>query len=51
MYNNLNNAKFTVDDLLGLGISDDDLLSALTELEIEHLIKACPGGSYELLSN
>lgn len=51
VYNNLNNAKFTVDDLLGLGISDDDLLSALTELEIEHLIKACPGGSYELLSN
>ena len=51
VYNNLNNAKFTADDLLSIGLSDDELISALTELEIEHIIKACPGGSYELLNN
>lgn len=48
MYNNLVNSKFTADDLLTLGLSDDELISALTELEIENLIKAKPGGIYEL---
>lgn len=48
VYNNLVNSKFTADDLLNLGLSDDELISALTELEIEKLIKAKPGGSYEL---
>lgn len=51
VYNNLVNAKFTADDLLNLGLSDDELISALTELEIEHIIKAKPGGSYELINN
>lgn len=48
VYNNLVNSKFTADDLLTLGLSDDELISALTELEIENLIKAKPGGIYEL---
>lgn len=49
VYNNLNNEKFTVDELLNLDLSDDTLLSALTELEIEGVIKALPGGIYELI--
>ena len=47
LYNRLNKQKFSADDLLCLGISDDELLSALTELEMEHLIKAEAGGIYE----
>lgn len=47
LYNNLDKQKFSADDLLSLGITDDELISALTELEMEHLIKAMPGGFYE----
>ena len=49
VYNNLNSQKFTADDLIGLDLNDDQLLAALTELEIEGIIKALPGGSYELI--
>ena len=51
VYNNLNSQKFTVDDLLSLDLSDDQLLSALSELEIEGIIKALPGGIYDLTNN
>lgn len=47
LYNSLNKQKFSADDLLSLGLSDDELISSLTELEMEHLIKAAPGGLYE----
>ncbi len=47
LYNQLNRQKFSADDLLGFGLSDDELLSALTELEMEHLIRASAGGIYE----
>lgn len=47
LYNNLDKQKFSADDLLGFEISDDELIGAITELEMEHLIKACPGGFYE----
>lgn len=47
LYNSLNKQKFSADDLLFLGLSDDVLISGLTELEMEHLIKAAPGGLYE----
>ncbi len=49
VYNNLNSQKFTVDDLLNVDLSDDLLISALTELEIEGLIKAMPGGNYKVI--
>lgn len=48
VYNSLNSQKFTADQLLELNLSDDLLISALTELEIEGLIKALPGGMYEI---
>ncbi|MBE6732904.1 MAG: DNA-protecting protein DprA [Ruminococcaceae bacterium] len=47
LYNSLNKQKFSADDLLGFKISDDELIAAITELEMEHLIKACAGGFYE----
>ena len=50
VYNSLNKEKFTIDDLLNLNLCDDSLLSALTELEIEGIIKALPGGCYELIN-
>lgn len=51
VYNNLNSQKFTADDLLNLNLSDDEILSALTELEIEGLVKALPGGIYEIINH
>ncbi len=51
VYNNLNSQKFTADDLLDLDLSDDQMLSAITELEIEGLIKALPGGVYEVINH
>ncbi len=51
VYNNLNNEKFTVDDLIYLELGDDKLISALTELEIEGIIKALPGGIYQLINH
>ena len=51
VYNNLNKPKFTVDDLIDLSLDDDALLSSLTELEIEGLVKAMPGGVYEVINH
>lgn len=51
VYNNLNSQKFNADDLLNLNLSDDEILSALTELEIEGLVKALPGGIYEIINH
>ena len=48
VYNNLVKPEFTTDDLLSLGIDGSGLLSALTELEMEHLIKSMPGGTYRI---
>ena len=50
VYNSIVKVKFTADDLLQLDLNDDQLIAALTELEIEGIIKARPGGSYELIN-
>ena len=49
VYNSLNKQQFTADDIYGIDLSDDDIISALTELEIEHYIRAVPGGSYIII--
>ena len=49
VYNNLVQPKFTADGISADGISDDALLAALTELEMEGYIEALPGGFYHLL--
>lgn len=51
VYNNLNSQKFTADDFVNLKIDDNELLSALTELEIEGIIRALPGGVYEVINH
>lgn len=49
VYNYLDKQIFTADDLLELNIPDEKLISALTELEFEHYIKANFGGTYKVL--
>ena len=36
------------EEILNTGLNSNELLSALTELEMEQLIRAIPGGMYEL---
>ncbi len=47
VYNRLNKQKFLPEEIVGTGLSSGELLSALTELEMEFLIRALPGGMYE----
>ena len=47
VYNQLNKQSFLPEEIKGTGLSSAQLLSALTELEMEFLIKALPGGRYE----
>ena len=47
VYNYLDKQKFIPEDLIGTGLNSQQLISALTELEMEFLIKALPGGMYE----
>ncbi|MBO4693224.1 MAG: DNA-processing protein DprA [Clostridia bacterium] len=48
VYNNLNKPEFSTDDLCTLNLDSGILLSALTELEIEHIIVSLPGGKYKI---
>ncbi len=47
VYNCLDNQKFYPDEL-NTGLDSTQLLSALTELEMEFIIRALPGGQYEI---
>ncbi len=47
VYNNLDSQKFFPDEILNTGLVPAQILSALTELEMEFLIRALPGGMYE----
>lgn len=47
VYNCLDNPKFYPDEL-NTGLNSTELLSALTELEMEFIIRALPGGQYEV---
>ena len=49
VYNNLDKQKFLPEEIADTGLSSGELLSALTELEMEFIIKAVPGGMYELV--
>ena len=48
VYNYLDSPIFTFDDLADTGLSADDILSALTELELEELIVPLAGGKYKI---
>ena len=47
VYNHLDKHKFYPEEITGTGLDSQQLLAALTELEIELLIRALPGGCYE----
>ena len=47
VYNHLDKHKFYPEEITGTGLDSQQLLAALTELEIELLIHALPGGCYE----
>ena len=49
VYNYLNRDFFILDDLCDTKLSFDELLTAVTELELFGLIKAIPGGRYSVL--
>lgn len=48
VYNHLDKHKFYPDEIDGTDLGSSEILSALTELELEGLIRALPGGRYEL---
>ena len=48
VYNCIDKQKFLPEEINNTGLNSSELLSALTELEMEMLIKAIPGGMYEL---
>ncbi len=50
VYNCIDKQKFLPDEICNTGLSSNELLSALTELEMEMLIKAVPGGMYEIVT-
>ncbi len=50
VYNYLDKENFYIDDLLGLSLTNSQLLAAITELEILGYIKAMPGGKYSLVN-
>ncbi len=48
VYNCISSQKFIPEEINDTGLNSSEILSALTELEMEMLIKAIPGGMYEL---
>lgn len=48
VYNHLDKHEFYPDEIKNTDLSSGEILSALTELEIEFLIKSLPGGRYKL---
>ena len=49
VYNNIVKQEFNVEDFSDTEMDASLLLSALTELEMEHVIKSLPGGNYRIL--
>lgn len=48
VYNYIDKQKFLPEEIINTGLTAGQILSALTELEMEFMIKAVPGGMYEL---
>lgn len=49
VYNYIDTDVFTVDDLLTLELTFEEVLSAVTQLELYGYIKAIPGGRYSII--
>ena len=50
VYNHLNKHKFYPEEIKDTGLEPSEIISALTELEIELIIRSAPGGRYELIN-
>ncbi len=50
VYNCIDKEKFLPEEILNTGLDSSALLSVLTELEMECLIRAIPGGMYEIVN-
>ena len=51
IYNQLDKPQFYPDDLDKCNLDNDEILSALIELEISGVIRALPGGKYALVND
>ena len=49
--NHLDKHKFYPDEIGGTDLGSSEILSALIELELEGLVRALPGGRYEVTEN
>lgn len=49
VYNYIDTDLFTVDDLMTIGLSFEEILAAITQLELYGYIKAVPGGRYSII--
>ena len=49
VYNHIDTDLFTVDDLMSSGLNFEEILSAVTQLELYGYIKAVPGGRYSII--
>lgn len=49
VYNYIDTDLFTIDDLLNCGLSFEEVLSAVTQLELYGYVKAVPGGRYSII--
>lgn len=49
VYNYIDNDIFTVEDIVSCGLTFEEILSSLTQLELFGYIKAVPGGRYTLI--
>ena len=50
VYNHIDKDFFCVDDIIGCELPFEEILSALTQLELYGYIKAVPGGRYNLIN-
>lgn len=50
VYNHLDKHKFYPEEIKDTGLEPSEIISALTELEIELIIRSTPGGRYELIN-
>ena len=49
VYNYIDNDIFTIEDIVSCGLTFEEILSSLTQLELFGYIKAVPGGRYTLI--
>ncbi len=49
VYNHIRGKQFYPEEITDTGLTVGEILTALTELEFEMMIRAVPGGRYEIV--